>query len=659
MNPIKSVKKLQRLIPSVMVGIALAGSCVAAQAASDIIFGPTGTEASTANGDGTWTTYWGGAAVSVTFDAANPPATGDVQGSVYVQNDWLGGAQDSFNQLSPGGWFGAVSFNGGDYATIVFDFKYDTTSTITPSANAHIEVGLDTWYASHDVQTLTSTSIDPATSTPYFDGLWHHVQITLDPAMPNVATAYGVSWYEWNPNGTLGTMNYWVANVKLVARVVPVAPPTVKLIPAVKGLAQFADATPSWDRQSIITTTNGSANLTWYGRSKPVSYSWTVASWPGVNAKGSGGMIVALTLTPDLQTSQTYGDADWSSTNCLWIPISGNPDGTVTASIAYKTGQPVGNGQLFGPPTQLATGLTVPTAVGTWTLTFTSDTDMTLTAPNGSTTSVVSLPSDVAALFNGYVGAFLYTSPQSDDNIGEYVTLSAYNITGVATPVHEDLTSGALSAPFLRLLSQGWGYNYTTQSNQLFVTSADAYWFSWTLPYVGFSPVVSTNLAGNTWNGLATPVASLINGKQEWNLLSTASATSQSQFYGMIKRTATQLQILLPGMTATPNVSPGYSGTPTAQLADDAGDYPFNVIVNSVDSNWFVANGANDTIALSCPDLNFLVASTPEDLNLNGGTVTFSVVFLADGSSQITATDVNTPVVNIPNPTVTSPTVTY
>jgi len=235
------------------------------------------------------------------------------------------------------------------------------------------------------------------------------------------------------------------------------------------------------------------------------------------------------------------------------------------------------------------------------------------------------------------------------------VTLSAYNITGVATPVHEDLTSGALSAPFLRLLSQGWGYNYTTQSNQLFVTSADAYWFSWTLPYVGFSPVVSTNLAGNTWNGLATPVASLINGKQEWNLLSTASATSQSQFYGMIKRTATQLQILLPGMTATPNVSPGYSGTPTAQLADDAGDYPFNVIVNSVSPDWYVVNGATDTIALSCPDLNFLVASTPQDLNLNGGTVTFSVVFLADGSSQITATDTT----DGTKTAAVSPTVTY
>jgi hypothetical protein len=101
----------------------------------------------------------------------------------------------------------------------------------------------------------------------------------------------------------------------------------------------------------------------------------------------------------------------------------------------------------------------------------------------------------------------------------------------------------------------------------------------------------------------------------------------------------------------------GYTGTPTVQLADPGdGSEAFNVIVNSVDNSWNVVNGANDTIHLTSTDGgNFLVNEIQADMALTSGTVTFPVLYLADGSATITATDVT----DNTKTAVTSPTVHY
>jgi hypothetical protein len=50
-----------------------------------------------------------------------------------------------------------------------------------------------------------------------------------------------------------------------------------------------------------------------------------------------------------------------------------------------------------------------------------------------------------------------------------------------------------------------------------------------------------------------------------------------------------------------------------------------------------------------------LVLDIPADMSLSGGSATFSVVFLADGSATITATDTT----DISKTLIISPTVTY
>src|SRR5262249_51337263 len=127
---------------------------------------------------------------------------------------------------------------------------------------------------------------------------------------------------------------------------------------------------------------------------------------------------------------------------------------------------------------------------------------------------------------------------------------SKYEITGVGTPVNEDFTSGVLSSPFLILNSQDYFYtgNYTpTPPNQVFVTSADAYWFHWSLPDAGFTPVSRTSIApGNFWFNVTNTV--FTSGGNHWTKLAKTDLPGANQgYFGLVQRAFTKLQVLLPG----------------------------------------------------------------------------------------------------------------
>lgn len=96
--------------------------------------------------------------------------------------------------------------------------------------------------------------------------------------------------------------------------------------------------------------------------------------------------------------------------------------------------------------------------------------------------------------------------------------------------------------------------------------------------------------------------------------------------------TATMLQVLLPGETATPGVSPGKTGSRTAQTAGSA----TTVTVNAVDANWNVVTTATPTVAITSSDTN---AGLPSNAALTAGTGTFSVTFKTADPATVTATD--------------------
>jgi hypothetical protein len=104
----------------------------------------------------------------------------------------------------------------------------------------------------------------------------------------------------------------------------------------------------------------------------------------------------------------------------------------------------------------------------------------------------------------------------------------------------------------------------------------------------------------------------------------------------MLKRTATKLQILLPGETSAPGTPTGKTGTPVQPLWGI--EYTFTV--NAVDDQWNIVRSVNDTIAITIDETN---TYPPPNAPLVNGTVTFPIQINLQGTWTITATDVTDP----------------
>jgi len=532
-----------------------------------------------------------------------------------------------------------------NYSNISFDIHVAPDTMVNTNGGTNFgTIGIGIVTSGYGYQEMGRPTIPLSASNG-----WAHLVVNVDKTQNNLTDVPGIAIY-YNSYGGYPRFatTQWIDNVVLQVNAgPPPPPPTTYLDPMVPGLAQFADAQPSYNRQDIRSDIAGAANLSWYGRPKPVTYSFTVAEFPG---PGHAGFQIGMPITPDPAASQIYSDADWSATNVVWFNINAAADGSVYAGLSYKTNQPSQNSQMFGAnpgnliPGNNTNGLHVPTAVGKWTLAFTSDTDFTITAPNGAVTNA-SLPADVAALYNGYAGVYLYSSPANNANIGQRMTFSSYSISNVATPFNEDLTDGTLNTSFLLLNSQNYFYtgNYTpTPPNQVLVTSADAYWYHWSLPDAGFAPVSRTSVApGTFWNDLPSTI--FTSGGQHWTKVPKASLPGANQgFFGLVKRAFTKLQVLLPGESPAPNTASGKTGSPTPLTLSSPN---CEVTVRSVDSAWNLVS-STDVVHLTTTDPT---ASLPFDMPLAAGTITFDVNsgnYLAFGSNgvwTVTASDVTDP----------------
>lgn len=98
---------------------------------------------------------------------------------------------------------------------------------------------------------------------------------------------------------------------------------------------------------------------------------------------------------------------------------------------------------------------------------------------------------------------------------------------------------------------------------------------------------------------------------------------------------ATQLQILLPGMSPAPGTPTGYTGEPFTQTTS----VPFQVIVNATDQNWNVVPVSDEVILTSSDPY----ATLPSAADLVNGTVTLTVTLNSNGSHTITAHDLTDP----------------
>jgi hypothetical protein len=135
-----------------------------------------------------------------------------------------------------------------------------------------------------------------------------------------------------------------------------------------------------------------------------------------------------------------------------------------------------------------------------------------------------------------------------------------------------------------------------------------------------------------------TTYAPIQNGSFYTQLIGTNDLQpGKDAFFSVIKRTFSQLLVVLPGQTLAPNTPTGTTGTPTpVSLSNNGGAE--DVTVYAVDANFYPVAGITDTVAITSTDPGAL---TPANAALVNGSRSFTLYFGTSGATQtVTATDV-------------------
>jgi len=365
---------------------------------------------------------------------------------------------------------------------------------------------------------------------------WVHVSLPLNAVsdanmvnINNVLIQIDSSYYGLNLNGP---STLWVDNIMYYGTTnTTYGPPTMGIQTTTPALRIFAGSgTDMYGREQLDTVDQ---KQSWVGGTYPVSYSFTLLSFPTVPA-GSA-FSFHIFLVPENSNASQNGKypvlgnelVEYNLKNDLWLYIAGgaNP-GQVTAQIAWKTNKVVSN------PTFQALVITNSTAVGTWTLTFTNATGGTLTAP-GTNPVPFSIPAPAAALFTNPLVAFFGVQPNSPWGEGQYVDVSHIQTIGVkGVPVNDDFTMDTAINPAV------WDTSDSEQPSSLVLVTTNApYWVTWTMPDMNFlDPLtglgelgVARDLAGqwvvpeyyNNYNDGVNIPNTAAQGPVKWTLISS------------------------------------------------------------------------------------------------------------------------------------------
>ena len=598
----------------------------------------------------------------ITFDTTKnstllpPPTSGPGSGSLLFLSPWpgvpensgKGGQNQIYGTFDGGGQYNTgTTIDATKYDSLSFDLYVDPTSP-TNSAGHVCVLTVGFFLNNYSVYTISNATI----STDNY-GKWMRYVCPINkataPAPPgNLAAgpAFNINCYGGEnanlfTNTTPTTM--WIDNIYLQLSKVVAPPPTLSktLASPNPGLNLFSGgpSTDQYQRNSIkllSTTGNG-----WLGQ-QGVTYSMTITNFP------DGGIFSGYQAHLFITTGPGTASAlDYNETNVVWLNIQANSNNTGVAYFRYKINEWAANSNMFGPeyigPASAGTltNLPAPTVLGTWTLTFNNDTNVTITGPGDSSVNFNMRPEAVAP-FTDPLNVVFGAQPNNPYNVGQEVVMAAVSGTNssAGAPLFNDnfLADSTLDTGVWTILSG--------EPNTVFVFPWDPGQriVSWSLPANGFGLQTSSNVAPpHAWTTLTgseavgPPLTTWTSSGIGYALVPSSDLDTNQSYFRMFTRSFTKLQVLMPGESAAPGTPTGKAGGPAPQVPG----IPFGVIVNAVDDSWYPATyNADDTIHLTSTDTT---ATLPADFPLNGGTATVNVTFNTNGTFTVTASDVTRP----------------
>ncbi len=586
--------------------------------------------------------YWYGLLGNVamtndpTMDASSNASSGSLMvylpfGVTNSQQTFFGSFDDQY------GYDFSETANGLNYTNVTFDIHV-APGTQPDGAGDFGSLGV----GFYNTGTMGNVTI-PGTAT---NG-WAHLSVPIDKTKTGIGSlaAFLFAYQSYSTGYPTNPITFWIDNVALNYGGPPPPPPILSLEKPIAGLNVIDSSPGTYDRESILSTTTSDS---WVGSANPVTYSFTITNFPvGSSIAAQMFLIGGITNIPSYETAPDYNES-----NVVIFAVEGSGTNSYGA-LQYKVGEANGNSMLYGAApytnapgsgsTNFGSGnlgaVNGSSALGTWSLTFANDTNITLTAPDGSSTNFT-IPENDAQAFNNAGGLMflLGSQPNSTAAIGQRVVYSAVQIQGAATPLSDNFMSDAT------LNTNLWTVLASAPSGVLVVPTNTAYWVDWTVPDLGYSLEVGTNVAVPASYAVSSIAPAGQIGTLKKTLFPAASLPAgNAGFFRLVQLNATQLQVLLPGETNAPGTTLGYVGTPTAISLLAQGANPTPVIVNACDAHWNIVSGINDTISLTSSDL---AAFLPKAMSMVNGTASFTgangVLFQTQGSQTVTATDTTT-----------------
>jgi hypothetical protein len=315
---------------------------------------------------------------------------------------------------------------------------------------------------------------------------WRHIRTS--PVSGDASDIRAITLELFGGAALTGPVTFYVDNLKFTTSNAPPIGPTMAMERPVRGL-NLIPTSGQYQRQNIATVNN---DYGWVGSPEVVTYSVTIHKVP--DPASHAGFQTHLFLVPGAPGADSA--PDYSQPNVVFLDIQLQANGGAFASFRYKTNEPAGNAFLYtaAPAGGTLGGLASTTPLGTWSMAFSQDTSVTVTAPDG-TVGNFTMPPEAVAFFSGPLTVFLGDQPNAGGNVGQTIVISRFQITKGATSVlDDDFLADQTLDPATWVVAAG-----NAAGVQLVGPDA-AFWLSWTTPDSGFTLQTTATIADpNSW----------------------------------------------------------------------------------------------------------------------------------------------------------------
>jgi len=501
-----------------------------------------------------WGNFFGGDFVSVVFDptsdASNNPASGCLELTINAQGFDQYVLLDGFYPATPangGTWYGPLDLT--IFTNLSFDIRMDPSSAIRTNTGA-AGVNGSQGVGSLDFGYMRIGSISPAPNSfgqdwyynfaiPATNGLgnpntnWIHMNINLSTtaALLGDLSGTGIQNFmlamdggNFGNNVLVGQQIIFLDNITFSGFVGTPPGPRMSISKPTPALRLFGGS--GQFGRSQITLQDGFES--WIGGPFPISYSFTLL---GNATNFQTSLDTHIHFLPG---AGNYSGSDFTIANALWLQILSTSSNVCTAQVQWKTNHPNANpGQ---DPGTTALLITNSVRAGTWTLTFLSDTNGTLTAPGAAP-----VPFNLGTLADADATA-LFSSPiqlrfgiQNNNNAGnggipdDWANISISGTAGLSgTNYTEDFTHEGTN----QLDTTFWNLNTADGAGVIVLVPTNApYWITWPQPDNNYFFTTTTNLKGglaswvrpefyNSYTDGSNSVGTLTTqAKVRWNLM--------------------------------------------------------------------------------------------------------------------------------------------